>query len=307
MPEIFGAALMGGGGVGATLTITGVAGDICNITGNGKTYTKTFDSSGQAVFKGLATGEYTVTMTDGEQTSTKTVTVTADYATAITYFAATISITYPATSTCTVANSSGETVASDTNTGTDAKTWTATVEAVDTYTITATATDGSKTKSATVEITAEGQVETVTLTYELVLIDNGTVNTALTGDWQATRYDAWDTGNTAPRVSIDSSGVNAYSGVGTYAAISHAKAFDVTSYSTLTIRMYAYQSRGTSIKVGLSTSNTGGDLAVALGQWGGSSKPTTGILDVSSLTGNYYFKAASGEQMTIGIQDIRLT
>lgn len=169
------------------------------------------------------------------------------------------------------------------------------------------ATNGGREVEDTVSITTQGQVETVTLTYELVLIDNGTVDTALTGDWQATRYDAWDTGNTAPRVSIDSSGVNAYSGVGTYAAISHAKAFDVTSYSTLTIRMYAYQSRGTSIKVGLSTSNTGGDLAVALGQWGGSSKPTTGILDVSSLTGNYYFKAASGEQMTIGIQDIRLT
>ena len=28
MPEIFGAALMGGGGVGATLTITGVAGEL---------------------------------------------------------------------------------------------------------------------------------------------------------------------------------------------------------------------------------------------------------------------------------------
>ena len=210
-----------------------------------------------------------------------------------------ISVTYPEGSVCTCSNGTKTLKARDTSGKA--------LFNVSTGTWTVTATDGNKTKDATVDITTDGQSKSVTLTYELVLVDNGTVNTALTGDWQATRYDAWDTGNTAPSVSIDSSGVNAYSGVGTYAAISHAKAFDVTSYSTLTIRMYAYQTRGTSIEVGLSTSNTGGDLAVALGQWGGSSKPTTGILDVSSLTGNYYFKAASEEQMTIGIQDIRLT
>ena len=171
---------------------------------------------------------------------------------------AVIDVTYIAGAICTCSNGTRTMKAKD-----DSGHWLFVIPKAGVWTVTAT--DGSKTKSATVEITAEGQVETVTLAYELVLIDNGTVDTALTGDWQATRYDAWDTDNTAPSVSIDSSGVNAYSGVGTYAAISHAKAFDVTSYSTLTIRMYAYQSRGTSIKVGLSTSNTGGDLAVALG------------------------------------------
>lgn len=164
----------GGSGSGGTLTVTGIAGHTVTATKDGKTYTRTFNSGGVAVFKGLSTGIWTLTMAGGGQTATRTVTVNADYAVTITYFAATINITYPANSNCVVANSGGQTVASDTNTGTSAKTWTATVNATGTYTITATATDGSgKTKSATVSITAEGQVETVTLVYEFVLYDNG--------------------------------------------------------------------------------------------------------------------------------------
>lgn len=210
-----------------------------------------------------------------------------------------ISVTYPEGSVCTCSNGTKTLKARDTSGKA--------LFNVSTGTWTVTATDGNKTKDATVDITTDGQSKSVTLYYELVLINNGIVNTDLTGNWKATRYSAWDTDNTPPSVSIDSSGVRAYSGVGTYAAISHTNAFDVTPYSTLTIRMYAYQTRGTSIQVGLSTTNTGGDLAAYSGQWGGSTNPTTGTLDVSSLTGNYYFKAASGEQMNIGIQDIRLT
>ena len=164
----------GGSGSGGTLTVTGIAGHTVTATKDGKTYTRTINSNGVAVFKGLATGTWTLTMTGDGQTATRTVTVTADYAVTITYFSATINITYPANSNCVVANSGGQTVASDTNTGTSAKTWTATVNAKGTYTVTATATDGSgKTKSKTVSITAEGQVKTAELVYEFVLYDNG--------------------------------------------------------------------------------------------------------------------------------------
>lgn len=44
-------------------------------------------------------------------------------------------------------------------------------------------TDGTKTASKAVSITADGQSESVTLTYELVLFDNGTDNTTVTGGW----------------------------------------------------------------------------------------------------------------------------
>lgn len=173
----------GGGGSGATLTIMGVAGATVTASKDGKTYTRTINSSGTAVFKGLSTGTWTVTMSGDGQTATRTVKITADYSLTIAYFSATIAITYPANSTCVVTDSGGATIASDTNTGTAAKTWTATVGATGTYTITATATDGSgKTKSTTVSITADGQSTSATLTYETILWEAGSdQNTSLTG------------------------------------------------------------------------------------------------------------------------------
>lgn len=164
----------GGGGSGGTLTVTGVAGHTVTATKGGKTYTRTFNSSGVAVFKGLATGTWTLTMTGDGQTATRTVDVNADYAITITYFAATIRITYPATSNCVVKNASGKTVASNSNTGSSTKTWTATVDATGTYTITATSTsDSSKTKSTTVSITADGQSKSVTLAYDFKIFESG--------------------------------------------------------------------------------------------------------------------------------------
>lgn len=167
----------GGGGSGATLVVSSPANVSVTVSKDDKSYTKNSSSLGSATFKGLSTGTWTVTISGNGQTATKTIEITADYAITIAFFSATINITYPANSNCVVANSGGTTIASDTNTGTSAKTWTATVNAKGTYTVTATATDGSgKTKSTTVSITAEGQVKTVTLMYELLLFDNGLVD-----------------------------------------------------------------------------------------------------------------------------------
>lgn len=179
--------VLSGGGSGATLVVTGVAGDTCTITSGTKTYTKTFGTDKKATFKGLATGTWTVKMTNTTgQTATRTITITADYAITIAYFSATISITYPANSTCVVKDSSDVTVATDTNTTTSAKTWTVTVGATGTYTITATATDGSgKSKSTTVSITTEGQVVNITLSYLLMLYDAGNQYSDITGGWIA--------------------------------------------------------------------------------------------------------------------------
>ena len=69
-----------GGGMGATLTVTAPAGCTVTVSKDGKTKTKTADSSGVTVFKGLATGEWTLTIADGSHTVQKTVTITADYA-----------------------------------------------------------------------------------------------------------------------------------------------------------------------------------------------------------------------------------
>ena len=270
----------GGGGSGGTLTVTGIAGHTVTVTKDGKTYTRTFNSGGVAVFKGLSTGTWTVKMSGNGQTATRTVTITADYALTIAYFSATIKVTYPAKSKCVIKNSSGTQVASDTNTGTSAKTWTATVNAKGTYTVTATATDGSgKTKSTTVSITTDGQSKSVTLVYEMVLFDGGD-NTGVTGGWA---YTITDEGYGVPNVRGDNLTVGttlywlpgrSWNDEGTdqksRSGYAHTKnKIDVTKYNTITAM--------SNHAVGHLTV---GNASVAL-------KVGTVSLDISDLTGSY--------------------
>lgn len=176
----------GGSGSGATLVVSCPANVTVTVSKDDKSYTKNSGNLGSATFKGLSTGTWSVTIQSSSQTATKNITITADYAITMAFFAAYINITYPANSTCTVKTSGGVTVASNSNTGTSTKTWRATVGATGTYTVTATATDGSgKTKSTTVSITADGQSESATLSYELVLFDKdkGIDRTDITGGW----------------------------------------------------------------------------------------------------------------------------
>lgn len=91
---------------------------------------------------------------------------------------AVIRVTYPSGSTCTCTNGSKTLTAKDTSGKAlfvipSAGTWTVT------------AIKGSQSKSVAVKITTEGQVENVTLAYELVLFDgsNGGDVTSLTGGW----------------------------------------------------------------------------------------------------------------------------
>lgn len=75
----------GGGGSGGTLTVTAPAGVTVTVTKDGKTRTKVAGTDGLAVFKGLSAGVWLVTITDGVQTTTKTVTITTDYSTVISF------------------------------------------------------------------------------------------------------------------------------------------------------------------------------------------------------------------------------
>lgn len=179
--------VLSGGQTGATLTVTSSGAGTITVSNAslGKSYSKSVTAGGSAVFKGLATGTWTVKLSNGTQTSTKTIKITSDYSTSIAYFSATIKVTYPAKSKCVIKNSSGTQVASDTNAGTSAKTWTATVNATGTYTVTATATDGSgKSKSQSVSITADGQSKSVTLSYELDIFANGVLDSSVTGGFE---------------------------------------------------------------------------------------------------------------------------
>lgn len=156
----------GGGGTGATLTVTAPSGCTVTISKDGKTKTKTAGTDGVAVFRGLATGQWTVTITDGEQTAQKTVTITADYSTAITFFSATIHVTYPAGSTCTATDGVTTLTAPDTS-----GTWDCVVPNAGTWTVRIT--DGAQSDAKTVTITENGKIESAWLSYARYIVKDG--------------------------------------------------------------------------------------------------------------------------------------
>ena len=105
----------GGGGSGATLVVSSPANVSVTVSKDDKSYTKNSGSLGSATFKGLATGTWTVTISGDGQTATRTVDVNADYSVTITYFSATINVTYPAGSTCTATDGTTTLTAPDTS------------------------------------------------------------------------------------------------------------------------------------------------------------------------------------------------
>ena len=76
---------IGGGGSGGTLTITAPANVTVTVSKDGKSKIKNSGASGVVAFKGLAGGKWTVTITGGGKTAKKTVTITTDYSTAISF------------------------------------------------------------------------------------------------------------------------------------------------------------------------------------------------------------------------------
>ena len=283
MAEAFIVRRGGGGGSGGTLVVTSSGAGTVTVsnTALGKSYSKSVTAGGSVTFKGLKTGEWTVTVSNGTQTTTKSVTVNADYSVSLAYFSATISITYPAKSTCVVKNSSGQTVASDTNTGSSTKTWTATVGATGTYTVTATATDGSgKTKSTTVSITTDGQSSSVTLSYELYIFKAGTGSKTTWSTGAGTYSTSWNTSGTDYLRQT----IGGFNGYVTLAYLYADNAFDATNYTTLVVTGYGNCDNQT---FGVSSSY-GGSLT-ASGTLTTSSSETTYNVNITKISGNAYF------------------
>jgi hypothetical protein len=171
----------GGGGSGGTLTVTAPANVTVTVSKDGKTKTKNSGTSGVVVFKGLASGTWTLAITDGSQTSSKPVVVTTNYSTVIAFFSATINITYPAGSTCTCSDGTTTLSAPDTS-----GTWACIVPNAGTWT--AAATDGVENTSETVSITTDGQIVAIELSYLLWLYKRGNTYNAVTGGWSVSKH-----------------------------------------------------------------------------------------------------------------------
>lgn len=250
MSEIFGIGIMGGGsGSGGTLTVTGVAGHTVTATKDGKTYTRTFNSSGVAVFKGLETGTWTVTIKKDGLTATQQIEIDTDYELTMAYFTATIAVTFPTDST-SVTCTKGDTVLSVPSGSLSSGSYTFAIPKAGEWTLYAT--NGTKEKSVTVNVTEE-KAYSAKLTFELVLFDNGTTDDVV-GGWDIT---------TASDSSYFNVGVNSNiylaskSSIGNGAAIFSNNKVSMDGYSKLCFR-YKVTSLGNEYsRFGLTNTITG--------------------------------------------------
>ena len=243
-----------GGGSGCILTITAVASETVTISKNGKSKSKTTDSKGIAVFRGLDTGKWTIVIVRGGVPITRVVTVTADYHVAIPLFAATINITYPAGSTCTCSDGTTTLSAPDTS-----GTWVCTVPNAGKWTVSST--DGDKSKSADVVITTDGQTESVTLLYITHLFNNGDTCDAITGGWGIGSTSAGSASISGQQISIAANAQKSFScgpknkiDVSEYEALSVA--VDSIGGGELSVYLYATSISNPAAKVTTATTGT---------------------------------------------------
>lgn len=253
-----------GGGSGGTLTVTAPANVTVTVSKDGKTKTKSSGTSGVVVFKGLASGTWTLTITDGSQTSSKPVVVTADYSTVIAFLTATINITYPAGSTCTCSDGTTTLSAPDTS-----GTWACIVPNAGTWTVTSTS--GKETDSKTVTITTDGQSISVELSYALFLFKPNAPSDIIAGEWEMP-------GNSTVTAEAELvvKSVNNYNGGRIISARTKGQ-IDLTEYSTLQATCKASGGSDTKLEVYSGSSVV---ASTAIG-----TDLTTVTVDISALSG----------------------
>lgn len=222
----------------------------------GSTTKTASEKNGTWTFSGLDIGTWTVTATKGSSIATQDVDITrltVEYVT-ITYFSATINVTYPAGSTCTC--SDGTTTLTAPNTS---GSWTCIVYNAGTWT--ATATDGDKSKSADVVITTDGQTENITLQYITHLFNNGDTCDAITGGWGTGATSAGSASISGQQISIVAYAEKSFScGPKNKIDVSEYKALSVTVDSidngSLSVYLYATSISNPAAKVTTATTGT---------------------------------------------------
>lgn len=244
------------GGEGGTLKVNAPPLVAVTITNKaGKTKTKTANADGMAIFKGLASGKWNVTIvnSDGKPT-TITADVQTEYTVTIAFFSATINITYPAGSTCTCSDGTTTLSAPDTS-----GTWACIVPNAGKWTVSST--DGDKSKSADVVITTDGQTESVTLLYITHLFNNGDTCDAITGGWGTGTTSAGSASISGQQISIVAYAEKQFScGPKNKIDVSEYKALSVTvdsiSNGSLSVYLYATSISNPAAKVTTRTTGT---------------------------------------------------
>ena len=266
-----------GGGSGGTLTVTAPAGCTVTVSKDGKTKTKTAGADGVAVFKGLATGQWTLSITDGEQTAQKTVTITADYTTAITFFAATIHVTYPAGSTCTATDGVTTIHAPDTS-----GTWDCVVPNAGTWTVTIA--NGEDVGSVAVEVQQETDylvfIPDQTISWDLYNLTNSTAIT----DTKRASVDASNSGTT----------IKLRPQAPTYAQLMARKTIDLTNWSQIILEATITVTGAVNLRTTVGVVSGEADFVTVYetGYVTGNNTFNVSLnTDISALSGEYYIGA----------------
>lgn len=243
------------GASGCKLIVSTIAGVTVTIAKEGKVQKKIANTYGIATFNGLSSGEWTLTITDGTKTSTKTVNISTDYSTAISF--STIHVTYPAGSTCTATDGVTTLTAPD-----DSGTWDCAVPNAGTWTITIE--NGEDVGSVAVDVQWETDylvfIPDQSISWELY---NVTKSTAITDTTRAS-VDASNSGTT----------IKLHPQASTYNKLMARKTIDLTNWSQIILE-------ATITVTGVK------NLKTVVGVFSGSDFVT--VHDTGSVTGNNTF------------------
>ena len=212
------------------------------------------------------------------------------YVSSGTSFSATISITYPAGSTCTVTNYKKTWTAPNT-TGS----WTFKAHEVGVYTVKAVS--GNKSREKEVLITAEGQSKTIIIIYETVLFD-ATDNTRITGGWQQKNYaDGYGTGSISNGL-IQVVGSTAYGGAAAAYMVMYLTKNKIDLTEATSLKAQTGTINGNNLAFVIKSANTlsgwyddpltDGTCPAYTKLTASESSNSTVSIDVSDITGQYY-------------------
>ena len=262
---LYGFGGSGGRTIKSTIIVTAPTGSTVTCKMGSTTKTAS-EKNGTWTFSGLDIGTWTVTATKGSSIATQDVDITrltVEYVT-ITYFSATINVTYPAGSTCTC--SDGTTTLTAPNTS---GSWTCIVYNAGTWTVTSTS--GTETDSKAVTITTDGQSTSVELSYALFLFKPNAPSDIIAGEWELTVN---STVTAEAELTVKS--VNNYNGGRNISARTKGQ-IDLTEYSTLQATCKASGGSNTKLEV-YSGSSVVASAAIGLNL-------TTVTVDISALSG----------------------
>lgn len=267
---LYGFGASGGSPNKSTIIVTAPTGSTVTCKMGSTTKTAS-EKNGTWTFSSLDIGTWTITATKGSSIATQDVNITrltVEYVT-ITYFSATINVTYPAGSTCTC--SDGTTTLTAPNTS---GSWTCIVYNAGTWTVSST--DGDKSKSADVVIITNGQTESVTLLYITYLFKDGETYDSLTGGWDGT-------------VNAEKQALEFLVAAGKTVNMATKSKVDMTDYSTISAKTDA-NIRGVSLSLIIEDSFAS---SRPLAQAALATASDEVSLDISNITGSHLIRLAS--------------